>query len=51
MKYDLKKDINQIKEGLNKDGFFLLGGYLSSSKEIIDIKNKIYELVNERRDR
>jgi len=45
MKYDLKKDINQIKEGLNKDGFFLLSGYLSSSQEIIDIKNKIYELV------
>jgi ectoine hydroxylase-related dioxygenase (phytanoyl-CoA dioxygenase family) len=45
MTYDLEEDINHIKEGLNKDGFFLLSGYLANSQEIIDIKNKIYELV------
>ena len=45
MKYDLKRDINQIKSGLQKDGFFLLDGYLSNSQEVVNIKNKIYKLV------
>jgi len=43
--YGLKKNIAQVQSELQKDGFSLLHGYLSNSPEVINLKNKIYELV------